>query len=944
MTILPSQVQRPRLLVEMAFGADPSGDPAGWAWADLSDRVLGHQDLQLARGRADESTEVQPSSLAIQLDNPDGALTPGMATSPWYPHVTRGVPARVSLGAGPTYLALPGEAAAYASTPDAPALDLADVIDLRVDIEPDDLTPGGGGTGVYALAAKGHTGDWSWVAYLTNTQLGLSWSTTGLGVGGAGAGAGSTAPPATAFVHGRRAFRILFDPDNGAGGRSVAFFHGPTVDGPWTPLGNVVTVAGTTPLHHSALPLTVGGRAAGSFAAFAGRIHAVQLRNGEDGPIVAGPDFADLDVGTTAFVDDAGRPWSLTGTAAIENWSTRLVGQVADITPSWPHGDLSDENAGYVGEARVDVTIAGTLRRLAQGQKPLPSAIRRMASSPENTFTIGRRVIAYWPLEDGADSSQGASAKPRGAPMTVGGSWRWAADDSLAGSEPLPSVSANEPAGWHAQLPPAAPPASGMWAVDLFVRIPEPIAGPDSTPLVSITTNGSVRTWTVLANDTALIVGARYSDDTPAVLATGGSGGLFGGWALLRFEVEQDGGNVDWRVRYVPLGTGTVFGFEGTVPGVVGIPTTVANLFTAPPEGISYGHVIVSDGLVVGWLAPADTAYVGETAGARIMRLCAQEGIPLDFVGDPDDTAPLGPQRVATLLELLREAAAADMGILYEPRRRLGLAYRTRRSLYNQPPRLVLDAATNDIANPFVPVLDDQRLRNDVTVARVDGSSVRLVDDESVAAHGLYDEQVDLNLASDDQLLEQAGWRLALGTWPGMRYPELTSELTIAPHLIDAWTALDIGDRVQVTNLPPQHPVDVVDLIVEAPGEAWSVSRITAQLTCSPGGPWDVGVLDSDGTPDTSMRRLATDGSELAAGVDADDTVLSVAVTGPRWTTNPAYFPLDVLVGGERMTVTAISGASSPQAFTVVRSVNGVAKAHTAGAAVQVANPLRLAL
>ena len=39
------------------------------------------------------------------------------------------------------------------------------------------------------------------------------------------------------------------------------------------------------------------------------------------------------------------------------------------------------------------------------------------------------------------------------------------------------------------------------------------------------------------------------------------------------------------------------------------------------------------------------------------------------------------------------------------------------------------------------------------------------------------------------------------------------------------------------------------------------------------------------------------------------------------------------------MTVTAISGAASPQTFTVTRSVNSVAKSHASGAAVSLWKP-----
>ena len=66
---------------------------------------------------------------------------------------------------------------------------------------------------------------------------------------------------------------------------------------------------------------------------------------------------------------------------------------------------------------------------------------------------------------------------------------------------------------------------------------------------------------------------------------------------------------------------------------------------------------------------------------------------------------------------------------------------------------------------------------------------------------------------------------------------------------------------------------------------------------------------------------------------------------GELWTTDAAQFPLDVEIGGEVVTVSAIAGAASPQTFTLsARSVNGITKSHLAGAPVSVAHPLRVTI
>lgn len=94
---------------------------------------------------------------------------------------------------------------------------------------------------------------------------------------------------------------------------------------------------------------------------------------------------------------------------------------------------------------------------------------------------------------------------------------------------------------------------------------------------------------------------------------------------------------------------------------------------------------------------------------------------------------------------------------------------------------------------------------------------------------------------------------------------------------------------------------------------------------------------------DLVLGRADTTGSTLASGVTSTGTTLSVATaSGPLWSTTDE--PYDIVVGGEVMTVTTVTGASSPQSATVVRSVNGIVKAHSSGAVIRLAQPARAAL
>jgi hypothetical protein len=277
--------------------------------------------------------------------------------------------------------------------------------------------------------------------------------------------------------------------------------------------------------------------------------------------------------------------------------------------------------------------------------------------------------------------------------------------------------------------------------------------------------------------------------------------------------------------------------------------------------------------------------------------------------------------------------------------------------MYSQTPKLTLDYTGGDVAPPFEPIEDDQ-VRNSWQVTREGGSSGYAVLDEgtlSVQAPpdgiGLYEESATLNLYEDAQTNDMAGWLLHLSTWDEPRYPSVTVRLHKTPDLIPDVLALDVGDMIRIENLPVHFTGSgTADLLVDGWSEtiepyAWEVT-----FNCSPAGPWRVGeVADDDSeTADTAPVRADTGGSALNEGATATATTLKVEVTdGPTWidsTTFPDSFPFGIVCGGERMTVTAINGTTSPQTFTVTRSMNNVSKSQTAGTSVSLADPAVVAL
>jgi hypothetical protein len=403
----------------------------------------------------------------------------------------------------------------------------------------------------------------------------------------------------------------------------------------------------------------------------------------------------------------------------------------------------------------------------------------------------------------------------------------------------------------------------------------------------------------------------------------------------------------------VAPGAGGGLASSGTVAGTIGNAYRVA---IAPHGGMgatTLGHVTVQpawDSLFS--LGPAANAWIGEKAGVRFARLCAEEGINSRIYGAPGDTVAMGVQKPATVATLLQECEDADHGLIYEPRQTFGLGYRTRASMYNQAPAVTLSYSGMQLAPLMEPTDDDRLIVNDAIVTRSSsGSSVRQVQTSgalSIQAPpngvGPYPATPTVNVAADAQLADQAGWLVWLGTVDDLRFPALSVNLA-SPHVAPVYYPVqdaDIGDRIAVTGTPGWLPPDGISQLIQGQTEV-CYDIFTETWTCAPEAPYRVGVLD-----DPVLSRGDTDGSTLHAAISATATSMQVDTAGtpsPLWTTAAGDFPLDVVMGGERITVGLITGTSSPQTFSsLTRSVNGVAKAQGAGTDVRLWQPTILSL
>lgn len=911
----------------------------GGVWTDVTQWVLTRNDITIERGRKDEGKQVEPSRCSMTLDNTDGRWSSRKPDGPYYGLIGRNTPIRVSVDAGASYLATTGTSGGStgASTPDAAALDITGDIDVRLEATLDNWLA----SGSVELCGKGaSTGNQrSWLLLMRDRKLHWEWSTAGTSTISKDCTVELPVPPS-----GRMAVRVTLDVDNGAAGNTVRFYTAESISGPWTQLGADVVTAGTTSIFNSSAAVRVGdGWSDLGFPSSSGAVHKFELRNGIAGSVVASPDFTIQTPGAASFVDGTGKTWTVGTNTTISNRKTRFNGEVS----SWPvRWDVSGK------DIEVQIEAAGILRRIGQGNAPLSSALRRhiSANSP----------IECWPLTDGGQASRGISLVD-GSPMfpridTGTGTFQWSQGSLAEWIEPVALIPPETDGVILGYVPNNAAAAS-KWSVDLFrsgkgkdedLTIGDRGAASDSDPRI-----GWYLAFAPATDQVALYVSSvSESSSSSALQTTITSAGIFSNAPHhIRLTVTPGGSTSAWEIFLdgVSRATGTYGAVSKAVRSIR--PGWFDNALTDDTPAIGY---------VTYWGPTAPSAAAtyaallgnqGEAAAVRAERLCTEASIIFRPSGVPAETTPLGPQRQQTVLEVLQNAAIADGGAVYEDREDMALRFRDHNGLYNQSVRLALNYSAGEVAPPLEPVDDDQLVRNDVTVTReggVDGRAVLDTGPLSVQAPpngvGIYDEAVTLSLYTDDQPLQHAAWRMHLGTWDETRYPVVRVDLAAAPHLIDAATAVDIGDRLTISNPPAWLPPDLIDLLAQGYTEVighpndWDL-----RFNCTPAGPWTVGVVEDD-----VLGRADTHGTTLNGSMTTGSTVANLlSVSEPRWIdsgTYPTHFPFDIRIGAEAMRVTSITGTALSQTAAVTRGINGVITAHPSGASVSLAHPWIAAL
>lgn len=596
----------------------------------------------------------------------------------------------------------------------------------------------------------------------------------------------------------------------------------------------------------------------------------------------------------------------------------------------WPQ---KQDKSGIVRTVTIDAK--GITRRLGQGKAALRSTLYRGITSQAPDLL----PVAYWSCEDGKTATTYAPGFSDGIPMRIVGTPTGAAYTDFASSAAIPELRKSM---WIGDVVPYV--STDEITVQFLVHFPDGGTVDDSV-IMRLFTSGTPYQWDLIAFVDGSLALRAYDRIGGQVLDTGPVTFDANGLPLrMAMSLAKNGSGVDWLFSTIDARDIESAGFfsgtlaSSTVGSAVQVQANPQQLM----DQVAMGHIEVYPRVQdVFTLWQQLNAYIGESAGIRVRRLCEENGIVFVPIGDPDDSTFMGPQTPDTLLNLIQECVLCDGGLLFEPAGLLGIGYRTRTTLFNQGANLT--TAYGNLSEIWEPVEDDQATRNDITVERKGGSSARATQTTGplsilppeLGGVGIYDSKVTVNCAADTQLPHIAWWLLHLGTVDEPRYPQLKLNLAspgfaASDALTVAALALTQGDRLVITAPPPGGAPDDIEQLVQGITRTIATWDYRIALTCTPASPWQVLQLG------TATARLAPSDSVLTdAETSGDATVRLTTNSGPVWTVSGGDMPIPLTVSGERMLATAISGASSPQTATMTRSLNAVVKAQGAGTDVQ---------
>jgi hypothetical protein len=332
----------------------------------------------------------------------------------------------------------------------------------------------------------------------------------------------------------------------------------------------------------------------------------------------------------------------------------------------------------------------------------------------------------------------------------------------------------------------------------------------------------------------------------------------------------------------------------------------------------------------------AINGYPAESTEERFTRICALRNIPSEVRGDTALATRMGPQRPGTMKTNLQDIQKTEQGLIFESAAGRGLVLCLRNYLYDQAntPALELDypADTWRISE----LATSAELYNVIVAADRSGMSATAVEpagrygtDDPPDGCGYLDRKVDVNLYDPGDIPQLANAYLRYHQQT-VRFGEITVDVDDNPGLRAAAEAVDVGMFIKLTGRTP----DPVILLVTGISGRDTRTRYRITFTVAPG------AVFATGTWADGVTRWGVGGCTLSAGVTSSAIALTLTQPAYAWSTTGE--PYDLMIAGERVTVTTMNAAtgSGPytQTCTVTRAANGIVKALLAGAPVTIAN------
>lgn len=529
---------------------------------------------------------------------------------------------------------------------------------------------------------------------------------------------------------------------------------------------------------------------------------------------------------------------SVNGTAAYSGY--RFWGEVSSWPGAWDEGGR---------DVYASITASGIWRRLSQSKKTLGSPYTRY-----NTINVrGAWTLAsYHPMEDGGGSVTLANLVTSQAAMTVSsGTPTLSSVSAFPGSDAIPALNG---ATLNGLISTTANPSNVLWRFCLFL----PSGGDTgaSGVIARMTTSGTVA---------RIEVSLAASGGGPMTITGFSSGGtqLFTGsstldvWGvplMVQVGLAQSGGNVAWSLRtMLPNAATANTTVSGTVTGTVDDSTGVIfNVTAAKYKGTAVGQsVVIYGNPAITDAAAALGGWEGEFAGARFLRLCAEQGIPAVLTGSATSGTTMGPQADDTLANTLEVIERTDGGLLFETRNQFGLGYRARSTLVNQSPAVTLDYAAQQLNAPLSPFTDDSLIRNDVTLTNYDGYAVRAYLNSGARSiqpppNGVgtgYEGTASVSSADHAQVNALAQQMLNSGVVSDPRYPTVTVNLArvTTASLFSSVPSVGIGDYLALANMPAYGGTATQKQLVWGWAETIGESAWTLVFNTIPESPWESG-------------------------------------------------------------------------------------------------------